>query len=291
MKAPEAERPRERTLASVPTRTQSTTMLSRHPPSSQLRPYVSGYWRVSDIAGAHRGHPIDTAPRPGAVLTVNIGRPNRSSDGALTPMTSLLGVQTQARSWRSDVDTDFVMALLTPLGLARLFPGCASDVVNSLIDVGAVVGDGAARTLLDDASARPDNLATSLDEWLRARLTLFGPTRSIELFDAASRELARAPRVSIVADTLGVTRRHLSRLVSEHLGIGPKELLDLHRLDRSLREVQAGHDGGAGFADQAHQIREWRRRLRTTPGRYARDARSSLAETFGNAEPSAAYYL
>jgi AraC-like DNA-binding protein len=183
------------------------------------------------------------------------------------------------------------MALLTPLGLARLFPGCAADVANSFVDLGSVVGDRAARNLLDDASARPDNLATTLDAWLLGRLTVFGATRSIELFDAAARELACASRVSIVADTLGITRRHLSRLVNEHLGVGPKELLDPHRLDRSLRAVQAGYEGGAGFSDQAHQIREWRRRLRTTPGRYAHDRRSSLAEAFGNAEPSAAYYL
>lgn len=266
-------------------------MLSLHQPSLPLRPYVSGYWRVCDIAGTHRGRPIDTAPRPGAVLTVNIGLPNRSSDGDLTPMISLLGVQTQARSWRSDVDTNFVMALLTPPGLARLFPGCASDVANSFVDIGSIVGDGAARNLQDDASARPDDLAASLDEWLLARLSVSDITRSIELFDAASHELACASRVSAAADTLGITRRHLSRLVSEHLGIGPKELLDLHRLDRSLRDVQAGHEGGAGFSDQAHQIREWRRRLRTTPGRYARDGRSSLAEAFGAAEPAAAHYL
>jgi AraC-like DNA-binding protein len=266
-------------------------MLSLHQPSLPLRPYVSGYWRVCDIAGTHRGRPIDTAPRPGAVLTVNIGLPNRSSDGNLTPVISLLGVQTQARSWRSDVDTDFVMALLTPLGLARLFPGCGPDVANSVVDVCSVVGDGAARKLLGNASARPDNLAASLDEWLLARLTVFGATRSIELFDAASRELACASRVSVAADTLGITRRHLSRLVNEHVGIGPKELLDLHRLDRSLRAVQAGYEGGAGFSDQAHQIREWQRRLRTTPGRYARDGRSTLAEAFDRAEPSATYYL
>lgn len=269
----------------------TTTMLSPHQPSLPLRPYVSGYWHISDIAGAHRGLPIDTAPRAGAVLTVNIGLPNRSLDGNLTPMISLLGVQTQARSWRSDVDTNFVMALLTPLGLARLFPGCASGVLNSLVDAGSVVGDRAAATLLNDASARPDSLAAALDEWLLARLTTVEAARSIDLFEAASRELTYACHVSAAADTLGVTRRHLSRLVKEHLGIGPKELLDLHRLDRSLSAVQSASEGGAGFSDQAHQIREWRRRLGTTPGRYARAGRSYLAEAFGNADPSMTYYL
>lgn len=266
-------------------------MFSPHLPSLQLHPYVSGYWRVSDRAGAYRGRPIDTAPRPGAVLTVNIGRPNRSSDGYLTPMLSLLGVQTQARSWRSDVDTDFVMALLTPLGLARLFPGCACGVANALVDAGSVVGDRAAATLLNDASARPDSAATALDGWLLARLGAFEATGSMDLFEAASRELVSASRVSVAAQTLGITRRHLSRLVKEHLGIGPKELLDLHRLDRSLSAVQAGGEGSAGFSDQAHQIREWRRRLRTTPGRYARGGRSSLAETFASADAAMTYYL
>jgi AraC-like DNA-binding protein len=266
-------------------------VFSLHRPSPPLRPYVAGYWRVRDVVGAHRGRPIDTAPRPGAVLTVNIGRPNRSSDGALTPRASLLGVQTRARSWRSDVDTDFLMALLTPLGLARLFPGGAAEMANALIDLGAVVGDRAAGALLDSASARPDASATSLDAWLLARLGGCEATRSIALFDAASRELAGALRVSLAAESLGITRRHLSRVVNEHVGVGPKELSDLYRLDRSLKAVQAGDDGGAGFSDQAHQIREWRRRLRVTPGRYARDGRSALADAFRAAEPSATYYL
>lgn len=267
-------------------------MLSPDQPSPALRPYVSGYWRVCDIAGTHRGRPIDTAPRPGAVLTVNIGLPNRSSDGRPTPMASLLGVQTQARSWRSDVDTHFVMALLTPRGLARLFPGSAAEAVDLLVDLGAVVGDGPTGRLIDEAWARPDSLAASVDAWLLARLDAVRVPRSLELFDAAARELAAgASRVAVVADRLGVTRRHLSRLVGGHIGIGPKELLDLHRVDRSLRAVQAGDEGDDGYSDQAHQIREWRRRLRTTPGRYARTGRSGLAEAFSAGQPGATYYL
>jgi AraC-like DNA-binding protein len=89
-----------------------------------------------------------------------------------------------------------------------------------------------------------------------------------------------------------VTRRHLSRLVTEYLGIGPKALPDLHRLGRSLRAVQAGTgDGAEGFSDQAHQIREWRRRLGKTPGRYSVEGRSKLAEAFDPAVSELAFYL
>lgn len=206
-------------------------------------------------------------------------------------MASLLGVQTRARSWLSDVNTDFVMALLTPMGVARLFPGCAGEVADLLIDLGAALGDNDASALLDDASARPDTLSRCVDEWLRERLTRLNTSQLNTAFDAAARELAAGAHVAYVADALGITRRHLSRLVNEHLGIGPKVLMDLHRLDRSLRAVQAGGDGAAGFSDQAHQIREWRRRLCVTPGRYAREKPSTLADTFNQADPSAAYYL
>lgn len=269
-------------------------MLTLVQPSPQLRPYVSGYLCVRDIDGAHRGRPIETAPRPGAVLTANVGRPNSTAQGEPTPALSLLGLQTRARSWRSGADTYFAMALLTPSGLARLMPGCGSGTADALIDFGGAVGDRAARAILEDAAARPDGtgIAAALDDWLLARLTAGAASRSVDLFDAACRELSRGSRVAATAKTLGVTRRHLSRLVTEYLGIGPKALLDLHRLGRSLRAVQAGTgDGAEGFSDQAHQIREWRRRLGKTPGRYAVERRSKLAEAFDPAVLQPAFYL
>jgi AraC-like DNA-binding protein len=72
----------------------------------------------------------------------------------------------------------------------------------------------------------------------------------------------------------------------------PKALIDLYRLDRSLRAVQGGQTAGTdGFADQAHQIREWKRRLGISPGRYAREGRSTLAEAFDPAADRPAFYL
>lgn len=266
-------------------------MLALLKPSAPLLPYVDAYWCVRDVEGAHRDWPIATAPRPGGVLTVNLGRPNRTADGAATPVLSLLGLQTQTRAWRSDMDTHFVMALLTPAGLARLAPGQGEVTANAFIDLGALAGDRAASSLLADTSARPAAAGAALDAWLKNRLFHGRERPEAFLTDAACAVLARADRVDAAAGRLGVTRRHLSRVVSEHLGIGPKALLDLHRLDRSLSAVQAGGDGADGFSDQAHQVREWRRRLGTTPGRYARQGRSELAAAFAPAASGPTFYL
>src|ERR1700676_1911689 len=96
-------------------------------PAGQLAPFVHAYWFVDDFEGNHAGRAIHTSPLPGAILTVNFGRPN-APEGALTsPRVSLLGLQTEGRRWRSWPDTCFVMVMLTVPGLARLFPRVGAD--------------------------------------------------------------------------------------------------------------------------------------------------------------------
>lgn len=266
-------------------------MLSLLRTSTDLLPYVDAYLCVRDADPPDHGRAIDTAPRPGGVLTVNLGTPNRTAGGALTPVLSILGVQTRGRSWRAEENTHFVMALLTPAGIARLAPGAGTVTVDSFLELGALVGDSAAASLLADASGRPEAVTATLDTWLLKRLLVEHTSLEMAFANAACAALARSSRVDTAAECLGISRRHLTRVVSGHLGIGPNELLDLHRLDRSLRAVQAGADSLVGFADQAHQICEWRRRLDTTPGRYSRTGRSRLAEKFGSAMSGPAFYL
>jgi AraC-like DNA-binding protein len=267
-------------------------MLMPSAPSPPLRPFVDGYLHVRDLAGDHRGRPIRTAPRPGGVLTINLGQPNRTGDGAATPRLSLLGIQRCARSWRSDADTHFVMALLTPAGLARFARGSGGATAEALLDLSSVIGERAANGLVDTVYASRNGLVAALDGWLLARLVSERERPEMYAARAACAILSRASRVDAAADQLGVSRRHLHRVVVHHLGISPKALIDLYRIDRSLRALQRGEASGVdGFADQAHQVREWRRRLGITPGRYARDGRSALAEAFGAGADRPAFYL
>ena len=170
-------------------------MLALIDPSPPLSPFVDGYLYVRDLAGDHRCRPIRTAPRPGAVLTVNLGRPNRTADGVFTPTLSLLGIQTHARSWRSDADTHFVMALLTPAGLARFAPGLGVEMADTLLDLSSVLGERAANALLDVAYARSGGLVAALEVWLRTRLFGCRERQDMQLAQTAFTVLSRARRV------------------------------------------------------------------------------------------------
>lgn len=267
-------------------------MLALIEPSPPLLPFVDGYLHVRDLLGDHRGRPIRTAPRPGGVLTINLGQPNRTANGVATPRLSLLGIQTCARSWCSDANTHIVMALLTPAGLARFASNSGLATADMLLDLRSVIGERAANGLVDSVHGHLDGIVTGLDAWLLARI--FGERERSEMqaARAAFSVLLRSTRVSAAADKLGVSRRHLSRIVSRHLGISPKALIDLYRLDRSLRALQRGEATGVeGFADQAHQTREWRHRLGITPGRYACEGPSALAEALDMFADRPAFYL
>ena len=100
------------------------------------------------------------------------------------------------------------------------------------------------------------------------------------VLDAALRlvdERSSQVRVGELAAQLGISRRHLERLFTEHVGVSPKQYLNILRCTHAWGLLQRGphsplsrvaHE--AGFADQSHMNREVRRLLAVTPGQIAR---------------------
>lgn len=271
-------------------------MLLALPPAPALSGLVLGYWFVQDLAGLHAGRAIRTSPMPLAVLSVNMGRPNAAEDGSLVPRVSMLGLQSCARSWRSWADTYFVMAILTVPGIVRLFPHAGLGSADRLLDLGAITGDALSGALADgvDPQAGAPAIAAWLDQWLTARLLKSPAVSEARRIVAAHQVLRQGGQVSLAAQAAQTDRRQLQRWFHRHLGIGPKALADMGRLHDSVLDVQRGHgDAGAGYSDQAHQIRNWRRHLDVTPGAYARQPRSALSAQFFEAGQGAApaFYL
>lgn len=263
-------------------------------PHPALRPFVHAYWFVKDIDGLHEGRPIHTAPYAGAVLTVNIGRPNAMVGGPVVPSVSLLGVQTSGRQWQSWAETYFVMVMLSPIGLARLFPHVGAQTCDRLIELNTMIGDSEAHRLVTAVAAAwaPARIVAHLDAWLGRWLNRTPEVPELGKLTHALQQLMEGGKVDQVAGELGVSRRQLHRWSVHHLGTGPKQLAEVARLQASLHARQQGGDPWQGYSDQAHAIRDWQRRIRITPGRYAPKDRSPMAVTFGGSSPDApAFYL
>jgi AraC-like DNA-binding protein len=258
-------------------------VLSAHIPDPRLADFVSFYWFVADSSGAAVGTDIKTSPHAATILTINIGVPNLSDYGTAVPRLSLAGVQNRVRSWRPVGASYIVMAMLTHAGAARLFPGLGAQVVDSVVDLGGIIGEAPTRRLLADATAAcsPEQIASVFDRWFASRLERSRGPHELRAFAAAAVAIGRGANVEAAAGIAGISPRQLERWCRAHTGVGPKRLAVLRRLQLSLSAVQRSEgEPLTGFSDQAHQIRTWRRYVGVTPGRYALTAASRLSAAF-----------
>ena len=92
-------------------------------------------------------------------------------------------------------------------------------------------------------------------------------------------------RVESVAERLGVTARHLRRVFTESVGIGPKDYARSVRLQRAVQRAATSQDwariaADSGYYDQSHLIADFRQLVGLTPGAFflAKTARTAPGE-------------
>ena len=134
---------------------------------------------------------------------------------------------------------------------------------------------------LHDARGLDDKLTVligALRQRVHAAMELPAATlarRALAMLDRQTGE----PRIAEIAETLGVSARHLRRVFREAIGISPKELARMRRLRRAIGAAHGGAAwsivaAAAGYYDQAHLIGEFRRLVGTTPERWRASQRT-----------------
>ena len=199
------------------------------------------------------------------------------------------------------------LRLIGPVTRPRPFmppPGCRMEAVRVKLEwclplLGVAPWEHADRDPLY-ADARPD-LALPLEarlaettksrdalallvEFVRARRTRVAGAGAGTFLVAGMESLrrgARAPRVAELAGRLGVSERHLRRLILGATGISPRHFARIQRFhgllrsaDRAPRPAWATLAADHGYADQSHLIREVQALAGTTPARLHEERRS-----------------
>jgi AraC-like DNA-binding protein len=112
-----------------------------------------------------------------------------------------------------------------------------------------------------------DDAMQALVDEVRDLRSALVPTRRVFLAHAAAEMIrARSARLSLsdIGRELGITHRHLRRVVRESTGIGAKQFQRVHRLNRAVarsdaiaRPEWARIAAETGYYDQSHLIREF----------------------------------
>jgi len=209
-----------------------------------------------------------------------IGLLFQMTDGSVTHRGSRWGelyvVGTRTRAVYKTVPT-------VPLALAvRFYPGVApailgvpgnelTDRVVRLEDIWGSHGERLRQRLLS---------ATTVDEMLTLLQSAAQPqphrgdepssTRVVRCAVDALTRSAAPLRMTQLAVELRVTPRHLRRVFTSAVGLGPKQFARVIRFQRAFRAVRRNHDWArvaldAGYYDQAHMIRDFRALAGATP--------------------------
>jgi AraC-like DNA-binding protein len=100
-----------------------------------------------------------------------------------------------------------------------------------------------------------------------------------------------------LARSLGLHRRALERMFRREVGLSPKRLIRIHRVQAVLAHLEACSrepDWAAlalshGYSDQSHMIREFNRLAGRTPARHLA-LRSDFSSCFEGSELSRSFY-
>ena len=239
--------------------------VARYWPSSDLAPFVEHYWSVRWDLDVPRI--TETLPHPCVHMVLEAGR------------SEIVGVM-RTRFTRQLTGRGRVLGTRFRPGAFRAFVAApVSSFTDRWVPVAEVFGP-AARTLAGRALRHDDDLEAYevVERFLRSLKPRESEAMALAVSIAARVAEDRGiTRAAHLRKEFEVSQRGLQRLFREHLGVGPKWVIQRHRLLEAAERVAGGRIVDwvdlaldLGYADQAHFIRDFKRLIGQSPAEYAR---------------------
>jgi AraC-like DNA-binding protein len=131
-------------------------------------------------------------------------------------------------------------------------------------------------------AADPRDAVAELEARLLTRLGAADAPQPIVAYAARALYGSDPPSIASLEASTGWSRQHLTRMFSRHVGVGPKVLARVARLQRAVVALQCGAREGLadlaahlGYFDQAHMALDFRRLVGVAPS-AVRASRGSI---------------
>lgn len=264
-------------------------------PDTARAEVVVEYWEVEGVLAPFRERIL---PNGCAEIMVNLGPPHRMLTDAGSSMWEqawFSGLHDRAIVIESLSGTHLVSARLHPLGAVALFGPAMAGKVNTVVDLEAFVGPSARELreqLLNASSA--ERRFELLDDFVQSRLNNLDTSGvPSELVRGAVRRIEDAHgnlQVSSIHAELNVSRKHLWMLFAREMGMSPKAYARIQRFVWTLARLRESESvdwvrlaNDAGYSDQSHLAREFRRITDASPTEFLRTRSPDSTALLGEA--------
>ena len=273
------------------------------PVPGDLKPLVSALIGVE--MGPTGPLPLAIAPHDAMVLTVQFARHRGNGVHAKSELgsnTRITGIRHWTGSFVGAGDCVTLFALLTPQGSVQLLNSRRLEDSPRLCVPLAELLDASFTRTLESRIALAGGLTDQLQTfaaWLEERVKARGAQNRDALRAArAAMRLCAEPTAAMdrVADEQHVSRRQIERDFTRWLGVSPRHLSQVARVQGVARRAHAGAslaDAAAemGFADQSHMNRVVRQLTGVTPRQFVRASASPISAAFRAATGGGTVYL
>jgi AraC-like DNA-binding protein len=273
------------------------------PVTGDLKPLVSALIGVE--MGPTGPMPLAIAPHDAMLLTVQFARDGGDRVEAKSELgsnTRITGIRHWTGSFTGAGDCVTLFALLTPLGSVQLLNSRRLDDSPRIRAPLAELLDARFTRTLESRIALAGGLTDQLQtfaSWLEERVKERGRQERAALRAArAAMRLCAAPLTAMdhLADEQHVSRRQIERDFTRWLGVSPRHLSQVARVQGVARQAHAGASLAAaaaemGFADQSHMNRAVRQLTGLTPREFVRSRPSPLSAAFRAATGGGKVYL
>jgi AraC-like DNA-binding protein len=263
------EREQQARRAMLETLVEPYSRTAFHPVPPEIRPWVS-YVFVS--RASTRGGPYEFSWLPDASTHIALlTRPSRGHGAPTMADCALKIFGPHLRRHALPLEGWEAVGVALRPGGARVLLGVPLSVVaNSIVDAREIWGRWATDALDKVATQRstPARVALFL-KLLRGRADAAPDRFADELLERASFPHGELGLRSL-ATLAGYSERRLRRKLAEQVGLGPKDLLRINRMQATLASVSgrrgwADHASRFGYCDQSHMIGEFRALLGQPP--------------------------
>jgi AraC-like DNA-binding protein len=201
---------------------------------------------------------------------INLGPPHRVIGGNHAGVWRygwLSGLQEHSIRIESRHGTHLVSARLSPIGAVDLFGTIAAEAANAIVDLRKLLGN-AGRALIDAIRDAPDSPSRFdvLEQFLLSRKPDVDVPAFVRAAASSIEKNHGIVRVSSLHEELAVSRKHLSVMFKRFVGVTPKGYAKLHRFAWTIQRLQSSDSVDwsrlaleAGYSDQSHLVRDFRR--------------------------------
>jgi AraC-like DNA-binding protein len=245
-------------------------------PSPQLQPYVSRFMVVENLACR-----TNILLPEAAIIAGFRFRGDCSRDGKSSLRAVFTGLRDRPRVLSHSAGSGTIVAMFTPAGASAMLRQPVQDLFNEVMPIEFQAPRSRLELVeeqLSEADGHADRVR-AFERFLLGQLRDHAIDRLVTMAVSCIRESRGNLRIESLARRAGLSQSALERRFRRVVGASPKKFASIVRLRNVVRLRRSGHSlteiaHEAGYTDQSHFIRDFRRFAGMAPEAFFQSAAS-----------------